>query len=27
MASNADDGCQGATFTIPVAITGASNAP
>ena len=27
MASNADNGCQGATFTIPVAITGASNAP
>jgi hypothetical protein len=27
MSNASDDGCQSATFTIPVALTGASNAP
>jgi hypothetical protein len=27
MSNASDDGCQGATFTIPVSLTGASNAP
>jgi hypothetical protein len=27
MSNASSDGCQGATFTIPVNLTGASNAP
>jgi len=27
MSNASPDGCQGATFTIPVTLTGASNAP